>query len=190
MSYRRKIEYQINPEESYRIIRNCSGCGNKSLYVNTYKFRVNANGDRLDVWLIYQCEKCKHTYNLSIYERVTWEKLAPIEQRGFMENDQTLALTYGRSKRLFAKNKAEIDTTAINFQLSCLTSEPLFEVKAGDVIVINNPENLPIRPDKLAAEVLLISRSQIKKLEKSGIIVISNDTLKQNLEIWIYGDIH
>ncbi|WP_322169633.1 DUF1062 domain-containing protein [Acutalibacter caecimuris] len=25
------------------------------------KFRVNANGRRLDVWLIYRCEKCGHS---------------------------------------------------------------------------------------------------------------------------------
>ena len=33
------------------------------------KFRVNANGNILDIWLIYQCVECKHTLNLAIYER-------------------------------------------------------------------------------------------------------------------------
>ena len=69
MSYLKKIEYEIIPKESFMVIRNCSGCGRKSYFKNTKRFRVNANGNKLDVWLIYQCEKCRHTLNLTIYER-------------------------------------------------------------------------------------------------------------------------
>ncbi len=70
MSYLRKYEYIIIPDESYTIIRHCPNCGIKSSYINSTNFRVNANGNRIDVWLIYQCKKCKHTYNLSIIERM------------------------------------------------------------------------------------------------------------------------
>lgn len=69
MSYCKKI-YKIPPKTSYKIIRNCAGCGEKSDYINTERFRVNANGNKIDVWLIYQCEKCKYTYNLTVYERI------------------------------------------------------------------------------------------------------------------------
>ena len=69
MSYLKKIEYEIVLDKSFKVVRNCSGCGMKTNYINTKRFRVNANGSKLDVWLIYQCEKCKHTYNLTIYER-------------------------------------------------------------------------------------------------------------------------
>lgn len=69
MSYLQKIEYRIIPGESFRVKHNCGGCGSKRSFVSTKRFRVNANGSRLDVWLIYQCEQCKHTLNVAIYER-------------------------------------------------------------------------------------------------------------------------
>jgi hypothetical protein len=70
MCYVRKYRYKIEPVGSYKVIRNCPGCGRKSLYYNTNQFRVNANGNKVDIWLVYQCETCKHTYHLGIYERV------------------------------------------------------------------------------------------------------------------------
>lgn len=65
--------------------------------------------DRLDVWLIYQCRKCKHTNNLTIYERVRKASLPTELYTGFIENDEELARTYGTDKSIFSKNKAEID---------------------------------------------------------------------------------
>ncbi|WP_084023929.1 DUF1062 domain-containing protein [Clostridium taeniosporum] len=38
-------------------------CNEKIHYINSGKFRVNANKNNIDIWLIYQCEKCKSTWN-------------------------------------------------------------------------------------------------------------------------------
>lgn len=110
MSYSKKIEYEIVPEESFSVIRNCSGCGKKTSFKNTKKFRVNANGNKLDVWLIYQCEKCRHTWNLAIYERQKISVLPAEEYQRFLQNDQELAQQYGRNIRLFQKNKGRCDS--------------------------------------------------------------------------------
>ncbi len=45
----KKIEYKIMPRKSFRVIRNCSGCGKKTHFINTERFRVNANGNKIDV---------------------------------------------------------------------------------------------------------------------------------------------
>lgn len=58
MSYLTKIEYEIALNDSLSVIWGCSKCGAKTRFRNTKKFRVNANGNKLDVWLIYQCENC------------------------------------------------------------------------------------------------------------------------------------
>lgn len=79
---------------SYAILRRCGGCGKKMAFVCSGKFRVNANGRRLDVWLIYRCEKCGRTLNVPIYERVPPEKLSPEIYEGFLENDRELAMEY------------------------------------------------------------------------------------------------
>lgn len=108
MSYLNKNEYSTISNESFKVIRKCSGCGKKSIFINSNKFRVNANGNRIDVWLIYHCRKCKHTYNLTIYERLRKDALSFELYTGFMENDEKLTKTYGTDKSLFVKNKAEI----------------------------------------------------------------------------------
>lgn len=108
MSYCKKTEYEMMPEKSFSVIRNCSGCGRKTHFVNSKKFRVNANGNKLDVWLIYRCVKCRHTYNLTIYERKRASAISKEEYERFLCNDEELAEMYGRDIQLFKRNKAEI----------------------------------------------------------------------------------
>lgn len=108
MSYCNQSEYKIVPTESFKIKLKCQKCGRKMLFVNTGCFRVNANGNKLDVWLIYQCKKCKHTKNLTIYERRNAAKINPEEYELFLCNDETLARKYGTDVNLFRRNKSEI----------------------------------------------------------------------------------
>ena len=117
MSYYKKIEYKIQPKDSYKIWRNCAGCGLKTKYINTNHFRVNANGNLIDVWLIYQCETCKHTYNLSIFERVKSTTIDQRQYEKFLANDEELSYEYGNQKALFAKNKALIDSTELEYDI-------------------------------------------------------------------------
>ncbi len=68
---------------------------------------MNANGNRVDVWLIYRCKKCKHSWNLSIYERVRPSKISHTDYERFLENDSAYALEYGNNVDFLRKNKAE-----------------------------------------------------------------------------------
>lgn len=108
MSYCNKMKYGTEPKTSFQIRRKCGKCGKKQIFINTCRFRVNANGNKVDVWLIYQCSKCKHTCNLTIYERRKPGKIPADEYKRFLENDEELALFYGINKEFFLRNKAEI----------------------------------------------------------------------------------
>ena len=46
-------------QREYTVIHRCGGCGKKMPFVSTRRFRVNANKNKLDVWLIYQCRRCR-----------------------------------------------------------------------------------------------------------------------------------
>lgn len=177
MSYLKTIEYRIIPTQSFTVIRNCSGCGQKTRFQNTEKFRVNANGSKLDIWLIYQCEKCRHTFNLTIYERQKNTSIPADEYQRFLGNDEQLAEAYGRNFQLFQKNKAEIDTKNGTYELVRL-HELIDETECGSqtVITIQNPYHLKIRPEKLAAEILGLSSSQVKKLIAKEAVTIRSTT--------------
>lgn len=161
MCYSKKIEYEIVPKESFSVIRNCSGCGKKVRYKNTKKFRVNANGNKLDVWLIYQCEKCKHTLNLAICERQKAVSIPKEEYMRFLSNDEQLAEEYGRNLQFFERNKAEINFGAYSFIMRQETegSSENHQVR----ITIRNPYGLKLRPEKQIAEALGLSRSSVKR---------------------------
>lgn len=173
MGYLKKIEYKIVPKESFLVIHNCAGCGRKTHFQNTNKFRANANGNKLDVWLVYQCSVCKHTLNLAIYERQKVSSIPEKEYSSFVNNDEELALMYGRDIQLFKKNKAEVDFEETGFEVL-----KVLECKALDVqdaatedggmrqvvITINNPYGLKIRPEKQIAMVSGLSRSKVQKL--------------------------
>lgn len=90
--------------KEYKIIHKCGRCGKKMTFVSTRRFRVNANKNKLDVWLIYQCQKCKHTLNIPIYERVSPQKIPGELYEGFLANDEKLAVRYG-SDAAFLKSR-------------------------------------------------------------------------------------
>lgn len=184
MSYLRKIEYEIVLKESFFVIRGCSGCGRKTRFKNTKKFRVNANGNRLDVWLIYQCEKCKHTLKLTIYERQKFSSIPEKEYKCFLSNDEQLAEMYGKNMQLFRKNKADIDFERLNYGFVKLheTRESSDETRESSdfgeqiVFTIHNSYKLKIRPEKQIAEVLGLSGSQTKKTMEQGEIKLEKSS--------------
>ena len=94
--------------EFIKVYHRCGGCGTKQEFLNSGKFRVNANGNRVDVWLIYRCKKCKHSWNLTIYERRKPSKISSEEYELFMENDFELANQYGNDIEFLKRNNAEL----------------------------------------------------------------------------------
>lgn len=174
--------YLIQPRESYRIHKNCPKCKGKSYYKNTDNFRVNANGKQIDVWLIYQCETCKSTYNLSIYERVRASALKQEEYEAFLRNDKDLAFCYGTKRSIFAENGAEIDTAGISYEIVRLEE---IGQEEKEEFIIKNPYGIKVRTDKVMSEIMQISRSAARELFKKGILSSTQNYLSENTVVAI-----
>ncbi len=166
MSYLKKIEYEIIVKDSFWVIRSCPKCGRKTHFKNTKKFRVNANSNKLDIWLIYQCEECKHTLNLAIYERRKVSSIPKEEYQRFLDNNEELAEMYGKNMQLFLKNKADIDFDRLNYDFIKIHESTGFGEQI--LVTVNNPLGLKIRSERQIAEVLGLSRSQVKRLLENG----------------------
>ena len=173
MSYLKKIEYEITLKDSFWVVRNCPKCGRKTHYINTKKFRVNANGNKLDVWLIYQCAECKQTLNLAIYERRKASSIPREEYQCFFCYYEQLAERYGQSMQLFRENKADIDWGRLQYGIVKVHES----IEGGEgreriLVTVKNPDGLKIRLEKQIAMVLGLSRDQVKKLMVKGEIEI------------------
>lgn len=166
MDYLNTTEYRIKPISALKIIRNCAGCGKKSVFASTGQFRINANGNLVDVWLIYRCEKCKHTFNFSVYERMKAERLPKEQYMSFLRNEEDMALKIGNDLNLFRENKVEIDADQLEYICEKLDCDYENTGAGRGKIIIHNPFKMKIRTDKLLPELLGMSRNQVKKLLK------------------------
>lgn len=185
MDYLNTTEYRIRPVSALKIIRNCAGCGKKTVFGSTGQFRINANGNLVDVWLIYQCEKCKHTFNFSVYERMKADKLPQEQYLAFLGNEKELAIRVGNDVNLFRKNRAEIDDKQPEYICEKLNGG-YENGKAGQGrIVIQNPFMMKMRTDKLLPELLRMSRSQVKKLLQEDKIRFTGTYLGDMTEIFL-----
>lgn len=174
MSYQNCQVWTIKPKDSFHIIRNCPKCSCKSKYVNTFNFRINANGKAVDIWIIYQCEKCKSTLNIDIFERIHPNKISVSEYKKFLSNDKDLALYYGLNKMLFKNNKVEIDSEEIAYEILERMINTDIKHPKEQHIIIENPYQLRLRLDKVIAEQFNISRIKVKKMIEQGNILEEN----------------
>lgn len=175
MSFSQFIEWEIIPDSTPHIVRHCPKCDCKSDFINTGNFRVNANGNRIDVWLIYRCAVCRSIYNLSVYERMKPDRIPKEEYEGYLANDRELAFKCGFDKRLFRKNKVATAVNHIGYRVierRCSKRDDGSEV----LITVRCGYELPVRPDKILSQQLLLSRAGIGNLMEDGLIFCENES--------------
>src|ERR1700760_161448 len=68
----------------------CPNCRSGSATVGDGRFRVNANGKLLDVWLLGRCVSCDRTSKLTVHERVPVRSLDPARLGGYHASDPEL----------------------------------------------------------------------------------------------------
>ncbi len=159
----KKYQWTIVPSSLPAIIKNCPKCGGRSRYECSKNFRVNANKNHIDVWLIYQCQKCKTIRNMEILSRKDAKTIDKELYRKFLHNDPELAERYAFHMPVHNKNRFFMDYNSLTLEIhgdnfSLLDLEEAVEIE----ILCNYP--LRIRLDKLLSHKLQVSREVIKKL--------------------------
>lgn len=173
----------IVPDQLPAVLRRCPKCKGKRQFQNSGKFRVNANGKLLDVWLIYRCSHCDTSWNMTIIERANKETINKSEYEGFLSNSPGLAASYGSDRELFIKNKAEIAEIKAGYHiLETKTIAPVNETAYME-IQIKNPSGLKIRADAMLAGELSVTRSRIKKWFDSGLVISGQEVLLPGAKI-------
>ena len=169
MSCFNRYRWELVPNNLPVVKRSCPKCKCKTSFINTEKFRVNANKNNIDVWLIYQCEKCKSTWNMAIYERVNPREIDKEEYKSFLSNDKNLVKMYSFDIGIYRKNKAEVILDNISYKVNKYIIEEGF-INADSIITITTKFPLEIRMDKFLSDNLNLSRSKVKFMIDNGYI--------------------
>src|ERR1700722_16232414 len=69
---------------------NCNRCGATRPFRSSDKIRMNANGRRIDAWLIYKCMDCENSWNRPLLERQSIGDVDRSTLRALQTNDADL----------------------------------------------------------------------------------------------------
>ncbi|WP_234889888.1 DUF1062 domain-containing protein (plasmid) [Agrobacterium vitis] len=82
-----RVRWTIIPQTAPQPWIVCSGCGGLRASQSSGKIRLNANGRKLDAWLIYKCVTCEKTWNRPIFERQNVRDIDPVVLEALQSND-------------------------------------------------------------------------------------------------------
>jgi hypothetical protein len=84
-------------------------CRSESATTGEGRFRVNANGNLLDVWLLVRCVSCDRTSKLTVHERAPVRSFDPAELDGYHANDPELVASRLLDPLLARRNRFTLD---------------------------------------------------------------------------------
>ncbi|MFC7546574.1 DUF1062 domain-containing protein [Plantactinospora sp. GCM10030261] len=144
----------------------CVDCRSTSATTGAGRFRVNANGKLLDVWLLVRCVSCDRTIKITVYERTPVRSFDPAELRGYRVNDPELVAATLLDPLLARRNRFALDWAgAWRLDIPSAWVDEGWPVQVD--VVFEDP--VPIRPDWLIAHGLGISRSEVLRRVKCDI---------------------
>ena len=167
------VRWIITPRIAPRPWIACGGCGTLKPFQSSGKVRLNANGKRLDAWLIYKCIDCARSWNRPLFERRTLKEIDPkvLEAAHFSTPDWVRAQEFDIDRlRRFAQRIDEFGEADID-------RRDLGEAAMPGEIVIELAVALSssLRLDRLLAGELGLSRSKLQALHEAGLLVIEPD---------------
>ena len=154
------------------IIKACASCGS-ARHHPTGKFRVNANGKLLDVWLLIRCELCGRTAKIPVRERSYVRALDSERLLKFENNDPAMVRELAMDAALARKAAYHLDWGG-TWELE--TEMPSRELERADPaplrVIIRFELPAPIRVEKLLMTGFGLSRPAVRGMVESGRILL------------------
>ncbi|SEG17557.1 hypothetical protein SAMN05444920_10294 [Nonomuraea solani] len=144
----------------------CVDCGSESATTGEGRFRVNANGKLLHVWLLVRCVSCDRTVKIAVYERVPVGSFDRALLDGYHTNDPELVASTLLDPRIARRNRFTLDWKgAWRLDAPPALVDGVWPVRVE--VVFEDP--VPIRPDWLIAHGLGFSRNEVLRRVKCDI---------------------
>jgi hypothetical protein len=150
------------------IVRACVSC-RSARHHPTGKFRVNANGKLLDVWMLICCELCGRTSKIPIHERVHVRALDSGRLLMFENNDPAMVRDLAMDEGLAGKSGYQLDWSGTwELETGVPSCEPGREDPAPLQVSIRFELPAPIRVEKLLTIGFGLSRPAVRGMAGSG----------------------
>jgi hypothetical protein len=151
----------------------CSGCGGLRAFQSSDKIRLNANGRKLDAWLIYKCTSCDRTWNRTIFERQNVRDIDSATLEALQTNDPDWIRAEAFNLEALRRKSHRIDEFA-EFEIR---KELLCEISDWKHLEIEIAISFPTRArlDRLLASELRVSRSQLSAFHEAGLLKTNPD---------------
>lgn len=149
----------------------CSRCDCARPFRCSEKFRLNANGKRLDAWLIYRCATCDETWNRPLFERRQRSEIEPPLLDALHANDREWARRFAfdvAGLRAFTSRIEGADGITVHEQALSAPARPLSRLEIELVLI----GATPLRLDRLLAAELGLSRNRIASLHDEGRLIV------------------
>lgn len=150
------------------IVKGCVACA-ATRHRPTGKFRVNANGKLLDVWMLICCVQCGRTSKIPVYERTRAQSLQGERLAMFENNDPAMVRDLAMDATLASKAAYQLDWSGTwELDTGARCREPERPGLAPLTILIRFELPAPIRVEKLLTTGFGLSRSAIRSMVDSG----------------------
>ena len=147
----------------------CTRCGAVRPFKSSGKTRLNANGKRLSAWLIYRCITCEETWNRPMFERQSVNSIEPHVLHALQRNDAEWINALAFDLEHLRKPVREFAEVDVKKHLMSTGPGPWSELE----IVFEVPLSTSMRLDRLLAGHLNVSRTDIGRLHKRGLLTTS-----------------
>lgn len=135
----------------------CPTCHRPEDFATSERFRANANGKLVDIWLVYRCRRCDATKNLTVVERTPVRKVPPDLLRAAERNDTATARRLARDLDLLRRNGA-----AVGEGDAWVVDRPAGAALDGR-LRLAFPEPLLVRLDAVVAAATAQARSSVRR---------------------------
>jgi hypothetical protein len=150
------------------LVKACVSC-RSARHHPTGKFRVNANGKLLDVWMLIRCERCGRTAKIPVHERTSVQALGRERLRMFETNDPVLVRELAMDAVLARDSAYRLDWSG-TWQLE--TGLPSGELERAYPALLTVTASfelpVPIRVENLLTTGFGLSRAAVRGLVYSG----------------------
>lgn len=164
-----RVKWTISPKIAPQPWRACGRCGEQRPFRCSGKFRLNANGKRLDAWLIYKCTACDETWNRTVIERRAARDFDPNVLAGFEANDPALVGRFAFDVAALRKASHRVEEFAeVEVRKELPDGTSASNNSASLEIGLRAPMTVPLRLDRLLASELGLARSRVEHLEECG----------------------